>query len=108
MKIIALVKYTPDSTGDRNFAPDRTVDRAAVDGVLSELDEYTVEQALQVAEDNPGTEIVYLTMGPDRAADALRKALSMGGDAAVHISDEQLHGTDALGTSRRRAGALQK
>jgi electron transfer flavoprotein beta subunit len=108
MKIVALVKYTPDSTGDRHFAADQTVDRDAVSGVLSELDEYTVEQALQVAEANSGTEITYLTMGPAAATEGLRKALSMGGDQAVHILDDGLHGSDALTTSKVLAAAVSR
>ena len=50
MKIVVLVKYVPDATGDRAFAADNTVDRVGVDGLLSELDEYAVEQALQIKE----------------------------------------------------------
>ena len=51
MKIVVLVKHVPDATGERSFAADGTVDRAASDGLLSELDEYAVEQALQIADD---------------------------------------------------------
>ena len=93
MKIVVLVKHVPDAAGDRGFAADRTTDRAAVDGRLSELDEYAVEQALQVVEKAGEGEITYLTMGPEAAGEALRKALSMGGDAAVHVVDDALHGT---------------
>ena len=50
MKIVVLVKHVPDAASDRSFAADRTTDRAAVDGRLSELDEYAVEQALQIVE----------------------------------------------------------
>ena len=50
MKIVVLVKYVPDATGERSFAADGTVDRAGSDGLLSELDEYAVEQALQIAD----------------------------------------------------------
>jgi electron transfer flavoprotein alpha subunit len=91
-KIVVLVKFTPDLTSDRNFLPDGTVDRAGTPGRLSELDEHAAEQALQVQESSPGSELVYLTMGPAGASDALRKALSMGGDAAVHVQDDALHG----------------
>ncbi len=106
MKIVALIKYTPDSTADRAFSADHTVDRANVPGLLSELDEYTVEQALQVAEAT-GAEVTYLSMGPAGAVDALRKALSMGGDGAVHIVDDRLHGSDALATSAVLATAAR-
>ena len=108
MKVVVLVKHVPDAASARGFNPDHTSDRANVDSVLSELDEYAVEQALQLAERIDGTEITYVTMGPDAAADALRKALSMGGDAAVHINDEAIRGSDAVTTSAILAAALRK
>ncbi|GGO96320.1 electron transfer flavoprotein subunit beta/FixA family protein [Wenjunlia tyrosinilytica] len=108
LRIVVCVKYVPDATGDRHFAEDRTTDREAVDGLLSELDEYAVEQALQIKEANGGeAEITVLTMGGDDAKDALRKALSMGADKAVHVNDEALHGTDVLGTSLVLAKAVE-
>jgi len=108
MKIVVLVKHVPDAASDRSFAADFTVDRAAVDCRLSELDEYAVEQALQVVEKAGEGEITYLTMGPADAGDALRKALSMGGDAGVHVVDDGLHGSDAVATSLVLAEALAK
>ncbi|MGW6241440.1 electron transfer flavoprotein subunit beta/FixA family protein [Streptomyces sp. NPDC055094] len=111
LRIVVCVKYVPDATGDRHFADDLTVDRDDVDGLLSELDEYAVEQALQIAEDFDGdgdAEITVLTVGPEDAKDALRKALSMGADKAVHVEDDDLHGTDVIGTSLVLAKAIEK
>src|SRR5512141_2395970 len=108
MKIVVLVKHVPDAASDRSFAADQTVDRAAVDNRLSELDEYAVEQALQLVEKAGDGEITYLTMGPEAAGEALRKALSMGGDAGVHVVDDALHGSDAMATSLVLAKALEK
>src|SRR5918997_1442748 len=108
MKIMVLVKHVPDATGERGVAADGTVDRAAVDGLLSELDEYALEQALQVAESRDDVEVVALTLGPDDAADAIKRALQMGADAGIHISDDAVHGTDALGTSTVLAAGLRK
>lgn len=99
LRIVVCVKYVPDATGDRHFAEDLTTDRDAVDGLLSELDEYAVEQALQIAGEADDAEITVLTVGPEDAKDALRKALSMGAHKAIHVEDDDLHGTDALGTS---------
>jgi hypothetical protein len=99
VNIVVCVKYVPDATGDRHFAEDLTTDRDAVDGLLSELDEYAVEQALQIAENADDAQVTVLTVGPEDAKDALRKALSMGADKAVHVEDGALHGTDAMGTS---------
>ncbi|MFI7385399.1 electron transfer flavoprotein subunit beta/FixA family protein [Streptomyces sp. NPDC049813] len=112
LRIVVTVKYVPDATGDRHFADDLTVDRDDVDGLLSELDEYAVEQALQISEvrreAGDDVEITVLTVGPEDAKDALRKALSMGADKAIHVEDDDLHGTDAIGTSLVLAKAIEK
>ncbi|MFB7992148.1 electron transfer flavoprotein subunit beta/FixA family protein [Streptomyces sp. NPDC056002] len=108
LRIVVTVKYVPDATGDRHFAEDLTVDRDDVDGLLSELDEYAVEQALQIADGADDAEITVLTVGPEDAKDALRKALSMGADKAVHVEDDDLHGTDIVGTSLVLAKAIEK
>ncbi|MBD3931046.1 electron transfer flavoprotein subunit beta/FixA family protein [Streptomyces chumphonensis] len=108
LRIVVCVKYVPDATGDRHFAEDLTTDRDAVDGLLSELDEYAVEQALQIAENADDAEVTVLTVGPEDASDALRKALSMGADKGVHVEDDDLHGTDAIGTSLVIAKAIEK
>jgi len=108
MKIVVLVKHVPDATADRTFAEsDNTTDRANVDGILSELDEYAVEEALTIAESGDG-EVVVLTMGPERAADAVRKGLQMGASAGVHVVDDALHGSDAVATSLVLAKAIEK
>ncbi|WP_340556288.1 electron transfer flavoprotein subunit beta/FixA family protein [Streptomyces sp. GSL17-111] len=108
LRIVVCVKYVPDATGDRHFAEDLTTDRDAVDGLLSELDEYAVEQALQIAENADDAEVTVLTVGPEDASDALRKALSMGADKGVHVEDDDLHGTDAIGTSLVMAKAIEQ
>ncbi|WP_030417586.1 electron transfer flavoprotein subunit beta/FixA family protein [Streptomyces sp. SCSIO 75703] len=109
LRIVVTVKYVPDATGDRSFSDDLTVDREDVDGLLSELDEYAVEQALQISENSDDdVEVTVLTVGPEDAKDALRKALSMGADKAVHVEDDDLHGTDAMGTSLVLAKAVEK
>ena len=108
MRILVCVKHVPDAQGERSFrAEDHTTDRSAVDGLLSELDEYAVEEALKLKE-SADAEVVVLTMGPADAADAIRKALQMGADAGVHVSDEALHGSDAIATSRVLAAAVEK
>jgi electron transfer flavoprotein beta subunit len=111
MNIVVCVKYVPDATGDRHFEDDKTVDRVGVDGLLSELDEYAVEQALQIKEkaDNPEDVVVTaLCVGPEQAVDAVRKALQMGVDQGVHVSDEAIAGSDAIATSLVLAKAIDK
>ncbi|MFI6467089.1 electron transfer flavoprotein subunit beta/FixA family protein [Streptomyces sp. NPDC050538] len=102
------MKHVPDATADRTFTEDGTTDRASVDSLLSELDEYAVEQALRIAESGEDVEVSYLTVGPDDAKDALRKALAMGGDSAIHVSDEDIAGSDVFGTSLVLAGAIER
>lgn len=100
MKIAVCVKYVPDATADRRFADDRTVDRAGVDGLLSELDEYAVEQALLIRDAGSGDdEIVVVTMGPEEARAAILKSLQMGADAGVHVQDDAIAGSDAAASS---------
>jgi electron transfer flavoprotein beta subunit len=108
MKIVVLVKYVPDATGERAFAADGTVDRAAGDGLLSELDEYALEQALQIADSRDGVEVVALTLGPDDAAGAIKRSLQMGASSGVHVNDDAVHGSDAVGTSLVLAAAIKK
>ena len=107
MNIVVCVKYVPDAQGDRTFEADHTTDREAVDGLLSELDEYAVEAALQVVEAGDG-EVTVLTMGPEDAATAIKKGLQMGADKGVLISDEAIAGSDAVATSLVLAKAIEK
>jgi electron transfer flavoprotein beta subunit len=108
MNIVVLVKQVPDSGSERKLDPaDNTVARASADNVINEMDEYAIEEALTVR-DAQGGEVTILTVGPDSATDAIRKALSMGADKAVHVVDEALHGSDALQTSAVLAAALQQ
>jgi len=108
MNIVVCVKHVPDATADRTFNDsDSTVDRVGVDGLLSELDENAIEEALKIVEAGEG-EVTVLTVGPDQAVDAVRKALQMGAHRGVHVSDEAIHGSDAVGTSLVLAKALEK
>ncbi len=106
MKIVVCVKHVPDAQADRRFESDHTVDRVGVDGLLSELDEYAIEEALTIEGASEST-VTVVCMGPEQAADAIRKALQMGADAGVHICDDALAGSDALATSRVLAAAIR-
>jgi electron transfer flavoprotein beta subunit len=109
MNIVVCVKYVPDATGDRKFESDNTVDRVGVDGLLSELDEYAVEQALQLKEKaGDDTTVTALCVGPEKAVDAVRKALQMGADKGVHVTDEAIAGSDYIATSLVLAKAVEK
>jgi electron transfer flavoprotein beta subunit len=106
MNIVVLVKQVPDTEGDRKLNPaDNTVDRAAVDPVINYIDEFAIEEGLLLKEAHGG-EVTILTVGPERATESIRKALSMGADKAVHVTDEGLHGSDSIATAKAIAKAL--
>ena len=105
MNIVVLCKQVPDTYSERRLREDGALDRDASDAVLDEINERAVEEALLLKEAHGGA-VTVVSMGPDRATEAIRKALSMGADAAVHLSDEALAGSDAVGTARALAGAI--
>jgi electron transfer flavoprotein beta subunit len=106
MKIAVCVKQVPDSWAEKKMVNGR-LDRESVDAVLNDLDEYAVEEALKIAEAHGGNEgdgaphsVTVISMGPERATEAVRKALSMGANDAILITDGALAGSDALMTSK--------
>src|SRR5260370_15006510 len=95
MNIVVLVKQVPDTAVERKLKDtDGTLDRASVDGLINELDEYAIEEGLKIAEAQREAgneaEVTIMTMGPEKAAEASRKALSMGASKAVHLPDYRL------------------
>ncbi|HEY8883217.1 MAG TPA: electron transfer flavoprotein subunit beta/FixA family protein [Dermatophilaceae bacterium] len=113
MNIVVCIKYVPDAQSELTFnASDNTTDRLGVEGLLSELDEYAIEAGLKLAEAADGgvaeNTVTVLTVGPDKAADAIKKSLQMGAHAGVHVSDEAIHGSDAAATSLILAEAVKK
>jgi electron transfer flavoprotein beta subunit len=108
MNIVVCVKQVPDTWSERTLRPDDSrLDRDAADAVPNELDEYAIEEGLRLAEAHGG-EVTILSMGPDKATETIRKALSMGADRAVHLVDDGLAGSDALGTSAALAAVLRQ
>ena len=107
MKIAVCVKQVPDTWAEKTLqAGDSTLDREGPEGVMNEIDEYAVEEALQLVETHGG-DVTVVTMGPAKAAETVRKALSMGAEAGVHLVDDALHGSDALATSYALAELLK-
>ena len=104
MKIAVCVKQVPDSWAEKKMV-NGVLDRESVDAVLNDLDEYAVEEALRIAEAHGGNEeggantVTVISMGPERATEAVRKALSMGANDAILVTDGALAGADALATS---------
>lgn len=107
MNIVVCVKQVPDTAVERTLKPgDGTLDRQTPDGLINELDEYAIEEGLRIAEAHGG-EVTILSMGPEKASESIRKALSMGADKAVHLVDDALAGSDALATSLAMSAALR-
>lgn len=106
MRIIVAVKYVPDSAEETGFDTDHRLIREADSGLLSELDEYAMEQALRLRDQLPGSRLTVVTIGPDDASTALRKALQMGGDDAILVSDPAIAGSDVFATADILAAAI--
>lgn len=105
MRIAVCVKQVPDSYAEKRMADGR-IDRAANDRVLNDLDEYAVETALLLAAAH-GANVTVVSVGPDEAAEAIRRALAMGSHDAVHVSDAAIAGSDAPATARVLAAVLR-
>jgi electron transfer flavoprotein beta subunit len=106
MKIAVCVKQVPDAAAPRRIDPQtKRLDRS-VEGALNAFDVHAVEEALRIKERTGEGEVVLISMGPEKAQDAMRKALAMGADRAVLISDEGAAGSDLVATSRVLAEAL--
>lgn len=107
MNIVVCVKRVPDTAADKVLdTGDFTLDREKVEAIMNPVDEYGVEEALRLQEAHGG-EVTVLTMGPAGAEkDAVRKALAMGADKGVLVTDERLHGSDALATAYTLALAI--
>jgi electron transfer flavoprotein beta subunit len=106
MNIAVLIKEVPDTWGERKIDPDTKLVDRQVDPVLDEINEKAVEAALQLKEANSGSVLTVVSMGPSTAADGIRRALAMGADQAIHISDPDLAGSDAIQTSAALAAVL--
>ncbi len=109
--IVVLIKQVPDTWSERKLADgDFTLDREAADAVLDEINERAVEEALLIKERESGaggeSTVTVLTAGPERASEAIRKALSMGADKAVHLKDDGMAGSDVIQTAWALARAL--
>jgi len=105
LKIVVTVKQVPDPNSNPALEADNTLSREK-EVVLDPGDECGVEEGLQLKEAHGG-EVVLVSMGPERAKDAIRKGLSMGADRGVLITDPQLAGADALLTARALAAAIK-
>ena len=108
MRIVVCVKQVPATTSEKRYTADFRLDRSSAEAVVNPLDEYAIEQALRLREAGTVEEVTYLSMGPDSAAEAVRRSLAMGGDSGVMVTDDTLAGADEWVTARVLAAALDK
>ncbi len=106
MKIIVPVKRTPDTAAEKVIGDDRTVDRDAGESVLCPVNEFSIEEAVRLKE-SQDAEVTVLLVGPESAQSTVRKALSYGLDGGLQVTDDAIAGSDALGTARVIAKALE-
>lgn len=109
MKIVVTVKLVPDPNAEKRLDPQtKHLVRTGVETVLNPYDEYALEAALQLRERAPGSTVTVFSMGPEALKETLRKALAMGADEAVFLSDPELEGSDVWTTSLAMSCALSK
>jgi len=110
MKIVVTVKLVPDTNADKRIDPGtKRLVRTGVETVLNPFDEYAIEAALQLKEKrNDGSTVTILSMAPESGKEVVRKALAMGADDAVMLSDPKLEGSDVAATAYAIAAALKK
>src|SRR5919204_1115707 len=108
MKIAVCAKYVPEATATRRIDPQtKRLDRSG-EGALNQFDVHAVEEALKVRDLDGGGEVVIVSLGPERALDAMRRALAMGADRVVLVADDAAAGSDLVATSRVLAAALER
>ena len=108
MKIAVCVKHVPDAAAPKRLDPQtKRLDRS-VEGTINPFDVHAVEEALRLKEGGEGGEVVLISLGPAKAAESLRKALAMGADRVLLVSDDGAVGSDLLGTTRALAAALER
>jgi electron transfer flavoprotein beta subunit len=108
MKIAVCVKQVPDAAAPKRLDPQtKRLDRS-VEGAINPFDVHAVEEALRIKEGGEGGEVVLVSMGPAKAGESLRKALAMGADRVVLVTDDAAAGSDLLGTAKTLAAALAR
>jgi electron transfer flavoprotein beta subunit len=109
MKILVPIKQVPDTATQVKIAADgRSIETAGITWIVSPYDEFAVEEALRIKEKRGQGEVVAVTVGPERAKEALRSCLAMGADRAIHVSDPALAESDTLMTARALAAVIKQ
>lgn len=108
MKIIVCVKQVPNTNEIKINPETGTLIRDGVESILNHDDANALEQALQIKDAQPDTEVTVLTMGPPQAKEMLQECIAMGVDEAVLLSDRALGGSDTWATSNALAAGIKK
>lgn len=109
MKVIACIKHVPDTETRIKIAADgKSIVTEGVQYVISPYDEFAVEEALRIKEKFGEGDVTVISMGPERAKEAIRTALAMGVDKAVHLNDPAFDGSDSYAIAKALAKAISK
>jgi electron transfer flavoprotein beta subunit len=110
MKIVVAVKQVPDTATQVKISggDPKAIDTAGITWIVSPYDEFAVEEALRIKEKRGQGEVVAVSLGPDRVKEALRSALAMGCDRAIHINDPALANADTLMTAQALAAVIKQ
>ena len=108
MKIIVCMKEVPDAAAPKRIDPSTLRLDRSVEGALNEFDTHALEEALKYKDSDAETEVVVLSMGPERARESMRKALAMGADRVVLVSDEAAAGSDLVATAAVLSKAIER
>src|ERR671919_1747983 len=109
MKILVAIKQVPDTATQVKITGDaKSIETAGITWIVSPYDEFAVEEALRIKEKRAGAEVVAVTVGPERAKEALRSCLAMGADRAIHVNDPAFAQADTLTTARALAAVVKQ
>ncbi len=109
MKILVAIKQVPDTATQVKISGDpKAIETSGITWIISPYDEFAVEEALRIKEKRGQGDVVAVSLGPDRVKEALRSALAMGADRAVHVNDPALAGADTLLTARALAAVVKQ
>src|SRR5256714_7096734 len=109
MKILVAIKQVPDTATQVKIASDaKSIETAGITWIVSPYDEFALEEALRIKEKRAGAEVVAITLGPERAKEALRSCLAMGADRAIHVNDPAFNDADTLTTARALAAVIKQ
>src|SRR5215813_10855353 len=109
MKILVAIKQVPDTATQVKITADaKSIETAGITWIVSPYDEFAVEEALRIKEKRGQGEVVAVTLGPERAKEALRSCLAMGADRAIHVNDPALAAADSLVTAKALAAVVKQ